>query len=463
MDHDPTIRELLLDLLSEDQKTVIQAGKKLSDLWSGHKDDSPDFDGSLFDKSTTAFDKAVHRILHSEGFPSEALLRKCLMLYVDGQNRRVGYLNGSDWICDPDWDGLTLGSITGTILMQAGSAAASIKDEILDVMDVTVGDPNGLSSTSHLDLACWMLSQMGPDGASAFDKVLDISIQDQGALEIKAVIHYCENDPRNAGKLIKRLREVSDDDTEAHILQILGSVSKNIPETRSIVIPELTSRIKHPCIRIVANVIDTLLYLDAFDSSMEETIRHRRESEKDSECDGYSRKPPEDFGLPDSPLDRNKLMALLKADDPYDRAFAAEKLKTFAQEPDVVSALIETLNDEEVVDDFEPPCIYALRSLTYSGKFAKPAKDKAIEWLKSEFDAGKKAWEQNRYSETNGIVFGAETFYDVADIAKLIGTIGKPAADARPLLVEFERFLTIHDVYGEDTRVEAIRDALDRI
>lgn len=151
MDHDPTIRELLLDLLSEDQKTVIQAGKKLSDLWSGHKDDSPDFDGSLFDKSTTAFDKAVHRILHSEGFPSEALLRKCLMLYVDGQNRRVGYLNGSDWICDPDWDGLTLGSITGTILMQAGSAAASIKDEILDVMDVTVGDPNGLSSTSHLD------------------------------------------------------------------------------------------------------------------------------------------------------------------------------------------------------------------------------------------------------------------------------------------------------------------------
>ena len=156
-------------------------------------------------------------------------------------------------------------------------------------------------------------------------------------------------------------------------------------------------------------------------------------------------------------------MALLKADDPDDRAFAAEKLKSFAQEPDVVSALIETLNDEEVVDDYEPPCIYALRSLTYSGKFAEPAKDKAIAWLKSEYEAGKKAWEQNRNSETNGIVFGAETFYDVADIARLIGVIGEPAADARPLLVEYERFLTIRDVYGEDTRVEAIRDALDRI
>ncbi|MBN2235221.1 MAG: hypothetical protein JW706_08725 [Opitutales bacterium] len=229
--------------------------------------------------------------------------------------------------------------MTECILMQAGTAAAAIKDEILEMMDLTVGDPNGISSTSHTALATRMLSNMGPEGASAFDKVLDFSIQDLGASEINAIIRYCRNDPRNLGKLIKRLREVSDDDTEAHILKILGAAAKDIPETRSIVIPELTSRITHPCISVVAGVADTLFYLDAFDATMEEPIRNRRESQKDSECAGYSREPPEDFGLPDSPLDRSELLALLKADDPYDRAFAAEKLRSFAQDPDVSSAL----------------------------------------------------------------------------------------------------------------------------
>ncbi len=458
----------ILELASDDEPTAIKAAleiQKLSIAGCESSDIGDEIDA--YERNDAYLLQQIAQVFHQDAFPSEQVLRKLLQVFKERLQGGMDFFSKADIMSLPNTDLMALQSAAMLVLRSAGPAAASLRDELVEILKGEAIGNEVFSTSLHQSLACSLLASMGSTGYPAFWDVLKFFTKENDPASRVAILAYCKEEPSLIDALFEKLAQAENEEYIEQLLSLLPMLARQLPAVRPLTLNLLREYVKHNVVDVAVVAADGLVALDAVDETTEQEIRALRiraiSDEKDDECfvDGIDQNGNQ-FQQAYDPekLNKAELIRELAAQDPYDKARATEALSAFARDSDVVPHLIAMLDDKDVVHDFGYLSAFALRTLAKSGSLALPALDRVISLLEDCLTCERDTELKNIECGLSGITYDVDCDYEIFDLANVLKAIGPQAGKALPLLNELERYLTLRDASGCDRRVERLRETI---